>query len=87
MALNLDYGDSFKRTSLLALMGSLKEELFALCIQNGIDPEAIDVSNPDSDPVIAAASQVDLNYYAVQRIKQVCGGYVMAKEKFDNLSE
>jgi len=87
MALNLDYGDSFKRTSLMAMMDSLKQELFTLCIQNGIDPEAIDVENPNSDPLISGATEQDHNFYAIRRIKQVCEGYVLAKGKFDNLSE
>jgi hypothetical protein len=85
MAINLDYGDSFKRTSLVSVMDSLKTELFALCIQNGIDPELLDISNPDSDPKISGANVADHNYHAIGRIKQVCEGYALAKEKLDNL--
>jgi len=71
----------------VAMMDSLKQELFTLCIQNGIDPETLDIENPDSDPAIAASTPQEHNFYAIRRIKQVCEGYVLAKGKFDNLAE
>jgi len=64
----------------------MRTELFSLCLQSGIDPETLDISNPNSDPKISGASETDFNYHAINRIKQVCEGYALAKEKLDNLS-
>lgn len=85
MAINLGFDDSFKRKALTGLQESLKTEIFSLCIQNGIDPEGLDVSNPDSNPRVAAVTQADTAFYAISRLKQACEGYVIAQEKLDSL--
>jgi len=85
MALNLGFDDSFKRTALSGLQDSLKAEIFSLCIQNGIDPEELDISNPDSHPKVSSSTQSDPAFYAIARLKQACEGYVIAQEKIANL--
>jgi hypothetical protein len=78
---NFDMDDATKRVALENALKTTSTELYSLCINVNIDPDTIDLSDPEASFPEDATQDSNPHCYVYRRIITACSSHVMATNK------
>ncbi len=73
-----------KETALRNAITNMSAEIYSLCLQVGIDPDIIEVDDPEAS-FPTNVTEADPNFYVFQRLSRACSALVLANEKLAQL--